>query len=409
MRIKYNSVFTDDFKFNSYTLNFLMPLTEKNATYSALLAQVLKRGCRKYGEMDQIVARMEELYGASIDICSDKIGENLSFTVRGVFLDNSFAVEKEDICGGLLDVLSELLLHPILENGVFCKKYFDQEKQNHADLIKGIINDKRTYSIVRCKEIMFSDRQYRFTANGTLDCLEKITVCDLYDFYTNLLQNSTVLVSYIGRKTDVEKLTEHYFPPILLGNESEMAKLCLCTAGDLKETVEELDVAQGKLCMGFRFDARVERYAARLFNVIYGGSPTSKLFMNVRERLSLCYYCSSAIDIPMQCMIVSSGIEFDNYTVAREEILNQLKDMQNGAITEEEFENGKTYLLDYIAGIKDSHAALLSDIISGYVIGTRDDIETQKKKIKELSMNDVIEVAGHVVLDTVYFLKGKNE
>lgn len=406
MKVQYFPVFTDNFKFNSFTVNFLLPLNEKNATLSALLAQVLKRGCQKYGEMDRIVARMEELYGASISISSDKIGENLTFMIRGSFLDNRFAVNDEDICGGVLDVMSEMLLRPFTENGTFRSDYFAQEKQNQADFIRSLVNDKRTYAMMRCKEIMFADRAYRFTSNGTLNCLENVTNRDLYEFYRNMLADTSVLVTYIGRNLDIEKVFDRHFAVLTKGNTTTPVQRVICAPSDLKTVDEAFDVAQGKLCLGFRFDASVDAYAARLFNVIYGGSPTSKLFMNVRERLSLCYYCSSGVDLTVGGMFVSSGIEFANYEVAKAEIMNQLNDMKNGNITDEEFENGKAYLLDYIAGIKDSHGALLSDILSRYILGLPEEISEQITKIQSLTKRDIIDVASHVIPDTVYFLKG---
>lgn len=406
MRVSYHPIFTDSFKFNSYTLNFLMPLSEENATCCALLAQVLKRGCEKYGEMDRIAARLESLYGASVTVSSDKIGENLSFTLQTYFMDNRFAVEGENIMDSVLELAAELLLHPMTENGVFRSDFFEQEKQNHADLIAGIINDKRTYSMIRCKEIMFADTAYRFTGAGTLEYLQQLTSEKLFSFYQKLLKEATLTVTYIGRKVDLENLTQRYFAL----SDGESLPIVISDIKEVDEpqyVSEAFDVAQGKLCIGYRFVRETEYYATRLFNVIFGGSPTSKLFNNVRERLSLCYYCSSAVDYAVHSMFVSSGIEFKNYEVARDEIFRQLEDMKNGNISDEEFYNGKLYLTDMILGMRDSHGALLTDTLRGYLLGISDDVEQQVEKINQLTKQDIVDVAACTALDTVYFLKGK--
>ncbi len=408
MQITYHPLFTDNFKFNSYTLNFLMPLNERNATCCALLSQILKRGCEKYGEMDQITARLEELYGATVSISSDKLGDRLSFTVQTYFLDDRFAMEGEEICKGVMDLAGDLLRHPMTENGVFRSDFFEQEKRNHADQIAGLINDKRLYALIRCKEIMFEDSDYKFTSVGTLSCLEQLTPEKLYLFYQELLATAEVVVTYIGRKLDLAALTQTHFD-LQDRPEQPCSDFLRITPAEPKYIAEEFDVAQGKLTMGFRLISATEYYATRLFNVIYGGSPTSKLFNNVRERLSLCYYCSSAIDFIVHSMFISSGIEFANYEIAKNEILAQLEDMKNGVISDEEFENGKLYLLDQIAGIRDSHSALLSETLRNHLLGIDDTVEEQLKRIAALTKDDVIAVAKAVALDTVYFLKGKEQ
>ena len=141
--------------------------------------------------------------------------------------------------------------------------------------------------------------------------------------------------------------------------------------------------------------------------MIFGGSPTSKLFNNVRERLSLCYYCSSTVDHCVHSMFISSGIEFKNYDVAKQEIFHQLEDMKIGNITDEEFENGKLYLIDVIKGMRDSHGALLADVLRGKLLGISDSIEQQIEKISKLNKQDIMTVAECAALDTVYFLKGQ--
>lgn len=408
-KVTYCTNFTENFKFNSYTLNLLMPLSEENATCCALLSQLLKRGCEKYGEMHEIASLLESLYGASVSISSDKLGENISFTLQGYFMDNRFAVEEENILESVLDLMSQLLLHPMLENGAFRKDFFEQEKNNHVDVIRGMINDKRTYAIVRCKEIMFENAPYRFMSNGTLEYLDTLTETKLYEFYRRMLQNSTLMVTYIGHKADIESMTEKYFGQLGGG---DVAPICVTekhTPVEVRTVHESFDVAQGKLCLGLRIMEKTDFYAARLFNVLYGGSPTSKLFMNVREKLSLCYYCSSSFDPLVQCLFVSSGIEFKNYEVAKEEILKQLEDMRKGNISEEEFENGKKYLLDYLKGAQDSHSVMLSEGVRGRMLGIDDSFEEQIEIIKALTIDDIVNVARFVTPDTVYFLKGMEE
>ncbi len=408
-QISYRKFFTNNFKFNSFSISFTLPLNEMNATSCALLSLVLKRGCNKYGEMDTIVSVLEELYGASVSVTSDKVGENIVFSLQGNYMDDSFTVEGERVGEKVLDLMSSILLDPVLENGCFRNDFFEGEKSNLQDMIAGLFNDKRVFSIKRCKEIMFKDQPYSLSSYGTERCLSELTNADLYEFYKNMLSTCFCQVVYIGREAAVESLTDFYFGGVAKNAARNFVLPRLADAGEMKEIEEAYQVAQGKLCMGFRLDENVDWSAAQLFNTVYGGSPTSKLFMNVRERLSLCYYCSSSMDPFVNCMFISSGIEFENFAVARDEIYAQLEDMKNGNITDEEFKNGKAYLLDYFKGIGDSHGAMISEAIRGTLLGNEQDVADKIKKIEKMTIDDIVSVAKHLVPDTVYFLKGKEK
>ncbi len=407
MKITYHPMFTDKFKFNFYALNFMMPLTEHNASCAALLAQILKRGCKKYGEMDRINAALEKLYGASVNISSDKIGTNLSFTLQIYYMDDRYALDGEQIRDAVFDIASEMLFSTQMDGEQFRADYFEQECQNQIDMINSSINDKRTFSMKRCREIMFADSVYRFSGDGSVNCLKSLTIDKLLDFYRMILSDASVMVTYIGTKMNVEGITEKFFAPIFGGgclalNQEQVVATVQCKIVD-----EAYDVAQGKLCLGYRFCAPVNYYAAKLLNVVFGASPTSKLFNNVRERLSLCYYCSSGFDPFVHSIFVTSGIEFKNYEIAKAEIEHQLEEIQKGNISEEEFENSKAYLIDSLLGIGDSQSALWSDVVRNQLLGVEDDIDAQVCKFRHLRRQDIIVAAKSLRLDTVYFLKGK--
>ena len=146
--------------------------------------------------------------------------------------------------------------------------------------------------------------------------------------------------------------------------------------------------------------------ACRLFNVLYGGSATSKLFMNVRERLSLCYYCGSRLDRLKNVMFVASGIEAEKYEEARGEIENQLQCIAEGDFSAEEMDNAKAYLIDSFRSFNDNQSALASVMITGTLHGAIRTPEQQIEEVQGVTREELMEIAKEVRLDTVYFLKG---
>jgi predicted Zn-dependent peptidase len=277
-------------------------------------------------------------------------------------------------------------------------------------MIRGIINDKRVFSMMRCKEIMFADSPYRFSSGGTLECLDRITRHTLFAFYQNMLQRSKVIITYIGRKVDLEQLTQKYFKEIFNGENLDLVfSDNYFTPAEVHSVAESYDVAQGKLCMGFRMTKPVDYFAARLFNVIFGGSPTSKLFMNVREKLSLCYYCSSMVDPYVHSMFISSGIEFENFGVAKDEILNQLEDMKKGNITEYEIETTKKTIENSLNSMNDEQSQVLDFNYTQILTGSNRTLEEIIENIKKVTIEDVTKIGSRIELDTIYFMTGNKE
>ncbi|MBQ8605265.1 MAG: insulinase family protein [Clostridia bacterium] len=400
--------FGDTFKMNSLTLNFFWSLDKQYASKIALLCGVLKRGNTVFGEMDKISAYLDMNYGANLDISTSKAGELQLLSFTAAYIDNKFALDGEDISANMVKLLDAVIFSPILENGVFKESYVTQEKQNLKDRILALINDKQVYSYEKCKRIMFANEKYGVYEQGDIDEIEKITPASLYEFYLELLDKAMLVVSYGGIKCDTDALTLPLMQKLSGGNREKLSTYRNENVDKVNKVTEEMDVAQSKLNMGFRLgeSAASDLFALRMFNVIFGGSPTSKLFMNVRERLSLCYYCSGVCDVLKNVMFVYSGVETKNAEIAEREILNQLSLMQKGEFTEEEFNNARAYLADSYIQAGDSSYALSNLLVSAYIQGHNLTPDEQIRELEKVTPERVKAVASDIKLDTVFLLKG---
>lgn len=406
--IVHSDIFSDNFKTDYISVDFIMPLDKNTATEIALLSTVLKRGNKKFGHMDKIESYLEQNYGAALNISTSKAGELqlLSFSVR--FLSDKYAIDNEPTAQNLTDLLYAVIFEPIADNGAFDTAFVSQEKQNLKDKISALINDKRVYSLEKCKQAMFENENYGVYEYGNIDRLDSITPVSLYEFYNKLLSSAAVFISYAGVKRDTDTLLK----PITdaLGNTERKLPVTAVnnSVAQVKNITEDMNVAQSKLNLGFRLGdtAQKDLFAAKMFNVIFGSSPTSKLFMNVREKLSLCYYCSSACDCLKNVMFVYSGVETENTDKALKEILNQLECMKNGEFTQEEFDNARAYLIDSYIQAEDSLAAMSSMHTAACLAGHKLTPRQQIDRINSVTFDRVIAVAKDIKLDTVYILKG---
>ena len=402
------NAFGDTFKMNSVILNFFWPLEKHSASKIALIAEVLKRGNTVQGEMDKISAFLDLNYGANFDISTAKAGEMqmLSFTMS--YIDDKFALEGEKISENMVNLLCASIFSPITENGVFNESFVNQEKQNLKDRILSLINDKQAYSFEKCKQSMFANEKYGVYELGDVDEVDKITPSELYSFYTNLIENAMVILSYGGTECDTDALLKPVMHKLSRNERISFSTEVGNAPENVNYVTEEMNVAQSKLNMGFRFGtyASSDLFALKMFNVIFGASPTSKLFTNVREKLSLCYYCSTVADVLKNVMFVYSGVETANVDIAREEILNQLSLMKKGEFTTDEFENARAYIIDTYVQSADSSSALCSFMASAYIQGHHKTPDEQIEEIKNVTPERVKKIAEDVELDTVYLLRG---
>lgn len=395
---------TDRFKSGYLSVDFILPLTAENATGMSLLAGVMSRGCEAYPQMDKISRFLAKNYGASLSIHAGKAGEMEIFTVTVNFLNDEYSIDGEPIYGNILSFLEELIFSPLVNEDGFYSEIVEQETKVLSDKMAALFNDKRLFSLERCKAIMCADEPFGVNEMGDKETLKSFDAKTLYAFYKKMIAEAFVVVSYVGKKRELaDAFLQRFCERKKLGFDAVTRDVC-----EVREVVEPMNLNQSKLNLGFRLgESAVKNGAACwLFNVLYGGSANSKLFMNVRERLSLCYYCSSSIDRFKNVMFVSSGIESEKYKEARNEIEAQLHAVACGDFSDEEFNNAKAYLIDSIRGSYDSKNAIAAAMVSRTLRNEERTSEQEIKEVEAVTRDDVILIAKETKLDTVYLLKG---
>lgn len=409
--ITLNIINTDKFKTNYLSFNFVTPLSREKVSYYALIPQVLMRGTKSYNDLASIKNKLDDLYAASVEGRVYRRGEYQICGITASWLMDKYAIDGTNITDGTLDVLEEIIFTPFLENGVFSNSYVESEKKNLIDDIRAIINNKNGYAIRRCQEEMCKDEAFGICEYGEEAVVESITSDELYRLYNELLETARVEIFYVG-SGDMDKLCEK-ISKMFVDRErrysefkgAEVRKEVLQT----KEVLEKCATMQGKLSLGFRTGTVLgedDYNAFPVFVEMYGNSPVSKLFMNVREKLSLCYYCRAIPEGIKGVMVVTSGIEVSKKQEAQDEILAQLECVRNGEFTEDELILAKKSLKNAYDELNDSPASVESWYLTRRLAGVDDETETVARRFMDVTREDVIRVAKKIKLDTVYFLEG---
>ena len=395
-------------KFKTYYagIHFHTPLLKDTATENALLPLVLKRGSKNFPSKAAISEKLDMLMGASFSAYVQKKGETqiLSFGISGV--SDSFAPFGECFKDGI-SLLSDIITNPLLP---FNEEYLESEKEHLAELIESEKNDKRHYALLRCKEEMTKGENYSVPENGYSAKLPEITAASLEMRYLKIIENAPVDIIIAGNfDTDsTEKIITDTLSSLRERNTPyPETKSALPT--EITTITEELAVSQGKLCIGFvtGVPSISEDYPALMvYNSIFGGGAHSKLFMNVREKLSLAYYASSVYEYSKGILTVSSGIESKNFEKARDEIFLQHKAMTEGDITDTELSVSKKALVNSLRASSDSVGGIASYCLSEILLNITFTKDELIRKIESVTTEDVVRVGKNISPKLIYFLKG---
>ena len=400
------------FKTAVLSIQFQRPLCREEAALNALLSSVLLRGTAKNPDMRAITARLDGLYGASISPLMRRIGDRQTIGLFLSCLEDRFALPGDRVLAPCLDMVREILLEPKLAEGIFDPEFVESEKKNLIADIEAELNDKRAYAATRMIRAMCDGDSFALSLRGEKADVEAITAQSLFDHYQKVLKTSPVELLFVG-SADAEEVARELMPlaqsiaaaPIALPPQTALN----LTAAPL-EFSETMDVNQGKLSMGFTTpitNQHPDFAAMQVFNALYGAGMTSKLFMNVREKLSLCYYAGSGYYGSKGIVTVSSGIETDNYAVAKAEILRQLSLTAAGEITEAELAAAKTGIISGLRSVPDSPGALENFYGTAYIAGMGYDLPGYIEAVSAVTAEDVARCARTLQLHTVFFLKGE--
>jgi predicted Zn-dependent peptidase len=405
---------TDKFKSGILSVNLLLPTEKATASHAALLPRVLLRGTKYHPDLAAISEVSDNLYGARISSVRRRFGETASLGLIAQFLESGIPGQKDgEIFTGAAALLAEVLLDPKTENGGFSAEYLSSERKNQIDALHAEINNKTGYALRAAIRKMCEGEPFGVNALGDEELLAAITPGGLLDFYCNLLARAPIEIFYVGSQSadSVAEFLSREFAPPLFGRQTtvSMPETVHRQPGEVRRFTENMDVTQGKLTLGWRFGedtvSRADTAALSVFNAVFGGSLTSKLFINVRERLSLCYYAQSGIDAKKGILFATSGVEFANLQAAENEILRQLEAIKAGDVTEEELSAAiRSEKTDFLTGL-DSASGLEDTQYTLYMNGYSGTAPTFAQAFDGVTKEQVTAIARDTRLDTVFTLE----
>ena len=401
------------FKQGSLSFQLVRPMCREEAAKNALLSAVLLRGTKDHPDMRSITQALDELYGASVSPLVRRVGDYQTVGFYCGFMDDRFALPGDRVLEPMLQLLEEILLDSPLENGGFRADFVESEKKNLAATIDSELNDKRVYAMGKLLKTMCRADTFGIPRLGEKEEVLAIDAADLYRHYRRILRESPIQVFYVGSAEP--EAVEAMLAPIW--QRLDRAPMTLpaqtgfhpCEGRDKEETME---VSQGKLCMGYTtpITNRDEAFPAmQVMNTIFGAGMTSKLFMNVREKLSLCYSVGSSYYGTKGIITVSAGIDFDKEELTRQEVECQLNACKRGEISQEELLSAKQALLSSLRATHDSPAAIEGYYATAALSGMKLSPAEYMAAVEAVTIEQIVAAAQKVQYHSSYFLKGGSQ
>ncbi len=407
-RIKIHFILTDKFKTNVIGIKFRNNVSKESITKRALLPGVLGIATSKYPSQKILSKKLDKLYGASLGFNPSKVGNNSIMNFAINFVNEKYATGA-NLTEDIFKFLNEVFFNPLIQDNGFTDKIMAQEKRMLHEEIDSLYENKTKLALTRLIDNMCIDEDYSIPTIGIKEDIDQITGKELYEAYTNYIDNDEIHILLCGDFDEKISLNliEKYLP--FKNGEVSYDAFDYQTKTITKhnEVIEYEDLSQAKLNIGYRTEIRAnddDYYAMVLYNSILGAFPHSKLFTNVRERDSLAYYVTSRTDSYKGLLIIYAGIQNTDYEKAVSVINEQIDEMNKGNITDEELDLTVKSLINDYKEMFDSPSGMMNTAFTNIILERDFDVEYQMKKIKEVTLEEIVSVGKKLKLDTTYLL-----
>lgn len=408
--MKKNIILINDNKFKSIfvSVNYIRKLNKVENAKNALLACILKKGTVNLKTEKELDLALSKLFASSIDINVEKVGGAYNVEFGAEYINKKYI--GEDVSEKVLDILHDIIHNPYLENGVFAEEIFDREKEALIEKINQEKNDKRRWSLVRLEQEMYNENEYGTSVYGDIEDIQKETNESIYEYYKEFLNTSEVRIVVTGNLDGYENLEEILKEKFLTNSRDILESVEIKNREEFRKVEEYEKLNQSVLCMGLNVkntDKNLVPIIA-VYNSILGGTPASKLFQNVREKESLAYFAKSQYNKYINAIYIYSGINLCNVEKATLVINKQLEDLKNGNITDEEIDTAKKNIVLIYKALSDSKVSLGRTMLANSLYYSEEfDIDNFVKEVEKVTIEDVVNVAKDIEVNTIYLLGGK--
>ncbi len=406
--IRLTTIIDPKFKVSSIQVCFTFPRVKETAAADSLLAYILEDTNSDYPDMTLFNKRLSELYGASLSTSNRSVGNYRELLFSAGTISDKYALDGEELSYELMKMICGCIFEPAMQDGGFTN--IELKRNELIDDITSVINDKRSYALKQAAMMIYEGEPSGYPLRGEVSDAKAVTNDDLIKAYNRLLETARIEIFFAGSSVSQKfiQLVNERFSSIRRTDVCSFSFAPSAFKTEVREKTETLDVVQCKMVLAFKHG---ESFYQRediitVFAAVYGRLPTSLLFKNVREKMSLCYYCAVSPSWSKAVFTVDSGLEAVNTETAKNEILHQLDLIKKGEFADDLIDQAKTFIKSSYRVTGDSPSSVISWYLDRSYYGPVDTPEEHSRVIEKVTKEDIIAFANSLVLDSVYLLKG---
>lgn len=408
--IGYSSVIDEKFKTSFLTVRFITVLDKEKAAANSLAISSVSSSSKEYNTIAKMNEKLSSLYGAALVSFSRKRGDVQILGLSASWINSRFAIDGEDLDGEMLDILKGCIFAPNVVGDGFDEETFRITKKDLLDRIDAELNNKRGYAISRASETAFSGEPAENSCYGTKETAEKVSASAALSAYRELLKTAQIEIFYVSSEENdaIPETLQKAFADTERSPETVNFRSISPVKPEPVRVSDEYDVNQCKMVMTFKSDSE-DSYALSLVSTILGETPVSKLFVNVREKLSLCYYCACRLVASKGALMVDSGVERDNIEKAETEIRAQLEDICRGNISDSEIESALLTCENSLSQVGDTPPSYEGYYFERFCAGNIISPAQRMEQYMAVTKERIIQAARSFKPDNVYLMLNKKE
>lgn len=404
--IYFSKIIDGRYKTNRISIAFYTDFDEERRADYAILPYILTDSCRRYPNLTRLTEKFSDLYGASV---SDNLGcsfdsRQMTFSISCIDDRYTLAGEKleQECCGLLLDCI----LDPCTEKGAFPAETIEIMRQELIDAIQSVKGDKRMYAAQQGALAAFPGEPCGYSVNGTLEQAQAITPQSAWSAYRSMLEHARIEVFAAGCSdfTAAEEVIKKRLAGLSRSSICEPAPKPSVLKEDVFRTEEHVEMQQAILRMYFKAPKMTDRYAGVVLSMILGGMTTSRFFSNIREKQSLCYYCSCYSNRFKKIITVYAGVDLANIAKTERAVMKEFMNISMMGVTDEELEHAKLEIIESARAVYDSAGALSSWYSSQITDDKMLTPEEYAAGVSGVDAKRVMDACRQYCLDTVYTL-----
>lgn len=397
------------FKLNQILINFATPQTVSNATSRHLLANLLETSTRNYPTQTALADQLAKLYGADISVGVSRLGQLHCVRLKASFVNDHFA--QTDLFSQMVTMVKEVLFNPLATNGQFDAATFNRQATNLKTTIKGYYDEKQFWAARQLLDLYYrKDAVMQVPSFGRARDIDRLTPASVYQTYQAMLANDRVDILFLG---DVdEQVVRSAFADFPLAGRTTGSLPIRYQQPLYRQVQRQVNyqaVSQAKLNLAYQLpvcEQKEQYYTGLVFNDLFGGSPYSQLYLNIRERASLAYYASSRL-LPFNGLVtVQAGINSAVAARVEKMVDEQLTLLQTGRFTADQLTEVKRGLINQYRSGNDLAGNILGRRLTNRLLGFPD--QDGVALIDAVTKEQVVQVARSLTKQAVFLLSGEN-